>query len=725
MSGELLIKPLFGSLRSHLFGSVATRGRVGLCCGCGKHFGLSSKIFFCRLCSRCVHKKCVSLVSADCEGGSICLSDGLPKAEPVLEIGSSWEDVEVDGVARFGMLGLDMLWLFESKNKHGKKIPVLGLSLPGASLLGSGSDFVFSSVFGDRVSLSGMSSGFVNAMKSRISEVTENFFAPRGWSEQKEHLGLIICQTERAIMEEVVLGNTCATAECAVFDADELELPYVIQVRACKFAVSEGQFATPIVTITVLSEGVILGRTLAAVPNMQWVKVANSISRLHASAVLLFSLSLGSSEEHVHVPLCDEGGRMLRGAFRLSLWPGSGSRFQFNFGAPPIEQFGGSTLEVWLGHPIIEIPIVFRNARAIRTLLSSSILQWHDCPVEFVADSVAQSWFGSRQRIFASDSFDPSPLDVLSVNERLLHWTSRDASKPESVFRALSSFDSSVPSQRLEVTSSLLIVKIIFFKVVDFVEEVNLNGTRLTRMMALELQLHMHSSALIRHLAARHLLAWNVSLGLFALASISALAFDPHDCNPAAVVFLRVLSSPHKSAVDRHNFYWTLFSLAQQQHSMNRRFALYLQIFLRMLPVRVATSFSDSGAFVTAVNNLARDDGRKIMSLSELAHCSKHISVLKAGLISLPTSLSDVSLLDLTRSKALSSNAKPLMLCFPLANSPNRDQILIWKAGDDLATDELVMSLGMLMNTIWKNAGLNVFVQCYKVYPFELYCLPF
>ncbi len=133
-----------------------------------------------------------------------------------------------------------------------------------------------------------------------------------------------------------------------------------------------------------------------------------------------------------------------------------------------------------------------------------------------------------------------------------------------------------------------------------------------------------------------------------------------------------------------------------------------------LLDKSCSAPLSKSGAFISGLNELARDRERRNVSLSELAHRPSHLSVLHNGPFIMPGTLSQVTALDLNRSKILPSNARPLLLRFSGVTS---ESSLIWKAGDDLATDQLVVSLGRVMNAIWKAAGLSAFVVDYHVAP--------
>ena len=66
----------------------------------------------------------------------------------------------------------------------------------------------------------------------------------------------------------------------------------------------------------------------------------------------------------------------------------------------------------------------------------------------------------------------------------------------------------------------------------------------------------------------------------------------------------------------------------------------------------------------------------------------------------------------LIKSKVLSSNAAPLLLRFkPFHDSDPEPPGYIWKAGDDLSTDELILLFGEMFNRIWQVAHVEAEIR--------------
>jgi hypothetical protein len=61
--------------------------------------------------------------------------------------------------------------------------------------------------------------------------------------------------------------------------------------------------------------------------------------------------------------------------------------------------------------------------------------------------------------------------------------------------------------------------------------------------------------------------------------------------------------------------------------------------------------FFRSGAFVSALNELARDQARKGAGLNELCHDSRHLGVLQRGPFIMPGTLARIEALDIPHSK--------------------------------------------------------------------------
>jgi hypothetical protein len=676
-----------------------------------------------------IHKSCLGDVAADCKGGGSHITDEAPEGKGgvvllVVDEKSLRGFLFVNGSRVWGVLGRETLWIFAGEPKDlSQAAPQSCVSLAGVTLREGGLDkVVVVSVDNAETSLGGLSKEWIAALSGVVAHASERFFAAKVWAEAKLEPGFVLGPaTEESLLERVLLRRERVCRQVDVIDADCLDVPFVVRVLGCSVQRKAAITDSFVVSLSVITGGLVLPgspavSTAATAPGPtcwnQWLLVSSRISSLNASAVILFTLLRSGVAEHVHLPLCDEAGVMRHGPVSLRLFPGQGSKFQFDLGDPPIAHDTGDVLHVWLGPPTSpRAPVVFRSGRHAELLENLlPVVEWDDVGMDFI-----QSHTLARTSVVSSDAPRSSSrgrsllateevrcaIETISPEQRLLEWATKDAKDPFSVGRALDACDLTDPEHRRELSS--------------FLEEVVAHDTRLHRPIAFELLLHTQASSLVRRLAVRHLFGWNKETAMVSLSTVSVLAFSPHDCNSAAIEYLRYLTTPRRVSLpgETHNHYWSMFSLAQQESCIGPRFSLYLRLFVQLLDKSVGTFLSVSGAFVCALNSLSRDDARHNKSLSDLAR--SHLAVLHRGPFVLPTSQNKVGPLDLTRSKVLSSNARPLMLRFPPLDSSAAEQTLIWKAGDDLATDELVMTLGAAMNLIWASENLSAFIVTYKV----------
>lgn len=161
------------------------------------------------------------------------------------------------------------------------------------------------------------------------------------------------------------------------------------------------------------------------------------------------------------------------GEHRFSLWPGEGSKFQFDMGIPPIEIRSGNELVVWFGPPTVpSAPVVFRSCRQIELFAEPpSDLAWDDPFFSVIDMARAQqeesgSMRSSHGRVASAAQLDVyCPIETISPDQRLYLWEARDASNPTLAARALSSCDLSDPKQRKEVSLAYVLCCISGFMV--------------------------------------------------------------------------------------------------------------------------------------------------------------------------------------------------------------------------------------------------------------------
>ena len=142
-----------------------------------------------------------------------------------------------------------------------------------------------------------------------------------------------------------------------------------------------------------------------------------------------------------------------------------------------------------------------------------------------------------------------------------------------------------------------------------------------------------------------------------------------------------------------------------------------MQVFLEMLPENIAKTMRSDADYIGAVNQCARDEARRNVPFAELVQ-KHHPALLGTEPHSLPLGFgTKIAGLDLDKSKALPSNAAPLLLQFKPASAQDPvPPAYIFKAGDDLASDQLIILFAKFFNRIWEGAKVDAEIVMYGVY---------
>ncbi len=729
----------------HLFGNISTRlGKKGACAACGKTLAVVAKCRSCRLCEVVVHNKCAGSCPANCAASSAQHSDEVLGSDATSEVrlpttarrghvAVTTPSGPASEEKLFSVVGDDAVWFFERDPGEKAATPVQGVSLAGATVEAGKGRVVTVRQQGawhlelhDEVA----AKEWGEAISKAAEAATERMFRPLAWKNLPQVEGAILDVSEKPLLERVMQRDPSVAKAVPVIDADEVQLALGMCVLNATGAVAKQdkhhkQNPLFFVSAYVLAGGQVICEpcvTTAVSSNSkrevawnEWATLASDISHLHGDVVLLFLLHGGAEVLHVHAPLCDEGGRIIMGQRTLHWWKGELSKFQFDMGVPPLQHECGH-LTLWIGPPTPPpAPVVFVSSGQLALLTNlQPLLEYEEEAIPFTTRRATATAVRSDSGAFASrasrgvlmqQADDFSPIVVPAKEECVLRWATRDATDPRSVCKALLACNYSDPVQRKEA--------------IEFCREVEQKQTRLPRYLAHFLLLHIQSSSYVRAFAMRQIYAWNSPMILVSLALVSILTFSPHDCNGSLVVLLQSLSSKRRveMAGEVSSIAWVLHALAQKDNSMAGRFDLYWRVLLSLLRKQVATSIAGDASFSDAINELSRDDQRRKMPLNELAHQAKHLAVLSMGPHTLSLdSKTQLGPIDLKHSKALPSNAAPLMLRFPVAGDPGAAvRTVIWKAGDDLATDELVVTMGLAMNMIWQSSGCEARIVTYGV----------
>ena len=571
---------------------------------------------------------------------------------------------------------------------------------------------------------------WVNAVQKEILSGDGFAFKEDAWASLPEIDGLILRHHSRPVLMRVLVPDGKPIVEEArVLDAERGDnVPLCAEVRRVS-GMLKGSNVTVHAIGRCLSGGhqtgvggttrQALDPSGSAVWDGGWIMMKH-LAQHHANTMLLFSVHLSGAtvallpddEQVAHglLALCDEAGRIRFGAHSISLWPGAGSRFAWNTDSPSNAEDVCGNLSIWLGPP--EIP------KSMPVVYSSNPTHELDEPLELFSWGVGVSFLeavkeeapGAKQRLerrtnIYSTSETRNPLDTPSKNDRVLYWETRDPCNVDSIVRALSVCDWTSPKQREEAKL--------------FCAKVDAIGTRLPRYLAFNLLSHLYPLECVRGFAMRHVLGWaDCVFGEVAMPIFGLLSFSTHGYSSQAVMLLRYLQETEHRDTAR-SFFWAMHSLSQQSTGLRSRFKLYLEVFVAMSRDKCEIeSFQADAALVNILNECARDELRRTMSLSSLV-MGKHPEALREGPLQLPLHFGNpVGRLNLKRSKALPSNAAPLLLRFdPPPGSTTVPPSYIWKSGDDLATDQLILRYGQAFNKIWDNDGVNAHLHLYGCAP--------
>ena len=736
-----------GAHGHHSLGNSFVRvGGGGACATCGKALQAFVKVRACRFCDTVVHRKC----AADCP--PTCAAASLQHADEVSPVDSAgtvtvparslrgFVEVTPPGFGRalervFAVLGRDAVWCFLRDPGREAVAPLRCISLPGAAAQVRGSQ-VSVAVDGSatwRLELPDAATAeqWCAAVQDSAQAASARLFSPADWTSAPLVPGRVLdpAPSDRPLLERVMAGDPTIAMERSVINADRVTAPLTLCISSSKAPAAGAAGRSLFVSVHVLAGGQVVchpcGTSAApaaadgSVAWNEWMIAADSVAQLHGSIVLLFVLHGGEEVLHAHVPLCDEGGQIVFGMRTLYWWKGEVSTFQFSIGKPGALEECGS-LQVWFGPAVMPpAPVVYFSSHLLELLTDPWPVLEYDEPADPFTVSAApvsaahsshslaappSQGRGLRRSRIVSTEEEFSPLLVPSIEEVVLRWATRDATDPVSVCKALLACDYADPEQREGA--------------VQFCRLAEASGTRLPRYLAQVLLLHVQRSTYVRAYALRQAFAWNSSLALVSSSLLSVLTFCPHDANGSAVQLLRAMCAPRRIAFSEEvsSRFWGFHALAQQTHCMAPRFALLLQLYLAGLPKALATTVARHGAFSNAINELSRDPARRKVPLAELVKEPRHLAVLGMGPHELPIGPAQLGPLDLEHSKALPSNAAPLLLRFPVLGSTEIRSV-IWKAGDDLTTDELVVTLGEAMNMVWKSSGCEARVVSYRVKP--------
>jgi hypothetical protein len=195
----------------------------------------------------------------------------------------------------------------------------------------------------------------------------------------------------------------------------------------------------------------------------------------------------------------------------------------------------------------------------------------------------------------------------------------------------------------------------------------------------------------------------NEDLKQLANVIMYAVRFELHDWSPLIEILLKRIIVSNELVFA---FFWSSFAQCEGNVPLQNRFKKFMTVLLKLVPKGMVLQQRDA-RYVEQIIAITRDETRR-QGLPKLLKARRWDNFV------LPTSTKHKVIgLDEEHSKTLGSSAGPVWFRFfaPL-ECPNPDWIV--KAGDDIRQDELVLLIGNLMNSIWKEKQVKAELLLYQ-----------
>nr|XP_032819175.1 phosphatidylinositol 4,5-bisphosphate 3-kinase catalytic subunit gamma isoform-like [Petromyzon marinus]XP_032819176.1 phosphatidylinositol 4,5-bisphosphate 3-kinase catalytic subunit gamma isoform-like [Petromyzon marinus]XP_032819177.1 phosphatidylinositol 4,5-bisphosphate 3-kinase catalytic subunit gamma isoform-like [Petromyzon marinus] len=352
------------------------------------------------------------------------------------------------------------------------------------------------------------------------------------------------------------------------------------------------------------------------------------------------------------------------------------------------------------------------NPEQERAAVVSVLLDTYDCPVAlprsqagvFHMPERAKRFFaeGSVQDEFLKHLVNVDPLSPVEAPELALLWQMRDS---------LSRTAQSLPRLLRAVDwGSLECVR----ETHGFLQHWSMTDFDLS--IAMELLDGNFVDGFVRRMAVERLAAsGNDEILLFLLQLVQALKFEPyHDSPLARFLIQRALRSKRLG----HFFFWFLRSEIAVCAQSRARFAVLLEAYLRGCGRATLHNFVQQ---VKLIDSLRIVGDKMQLQLGNLYNVPPNAAselqdnlerVVIPGVFQLPYDpCVRAGTIVIEKCKVLASKKKPLWLEFHRADSTSLDDSnvkLIFKNGDDLRQDMLILQTLNIMDSIWDSEGLDL-----------------
>ncbi|RZF40704.1 hypothetical protein LSTR_LSTR007995 [Laodelphax striatellus] len=238
---------------------------------------------------------------------------------------------------------------------------------------------------------------------------------------------------------------------------------------------------------------------------------------------------------------------------------------------------------------------------------------------------------------------------------------------------------------------------------------------QLTAEKALELLDYAYADQAVRSFAVRCL--FNISdeeLSLFLLQLVQALKHESYLCCDLVEFLLKRALNNQKIG---HFLFWHLRS---EMHvaSVSVRFGLILEAYCRgsqehMRSLTKQTDFLEKMRILSDNIRLKRDSKDKAKQYLKETLAEPPFSEI-TSLVSSPLDPSHkLKRIKLEKCRVMDSKMRPLWLVFENDDPHGDDIYIIFKNGDDLRQDMLTLQMIRIMDSLWKNAGLDLRMNPY------------